>query len=107
MPLHPKEIESVLGREGPEGYKYFIKRVVDSELVWGLYCDGWALAEADGDSIKVFPLWPYEEYAAMCAKQKWRAFVPRAISLNELLDELFPSMSEEGILPGVFWRPDG
>jgi len=107
MKLHPKQIESVLALEGPKRYEHFIKRVADSQRVWGLYNDGWALAEANEDGVRVFPLWPDEDYAEMCAKDEWSEFEPKPIPLDEFLDEVLPGMEEDRIIPGVFWKPDG
>ena len=66
MKVTPKQMEAVLALSGVKRFEHFIKVIVDWREVWGLYQDGWALAEAD-DGIIVFPLWPAKEYAQVCA----------------------------------------
>lgn len=105
MVLHPKQIEAVLRLPGPERYKHFIKQVADTEKVWGLYKDGWALA-ATGDGTEVFPVWPAKEYATLCAKDEWLGFEPSEISLNDFMNELLPKLKAGGKLPGVFYTPN-
>jgi len=75
------------------------------EEVWGLYDDGWALASTD-EGCEVFPVWPREEYAAMCAIQDWAGYTPKSISLDEFMDDLLPGLKEDGIVVGVFPTPN-
>lgn len=105
MSISEKQITAVLALSGSERYKYFIKRVADSELVWGLFDDGWALAATD-DGEKVFPLWPAEEYAKLCAAGQWGSYVPRSFSLGELFQDLLPMLEQDSVLPGVFYTPN-
>ena len=99
-----KQTESILKLPGAERYAHFIKRVCDSEEAWGLFDDGWALAETDRGQ-KVLPLWPASEYAALCATGDWARFQPRAIPLKDLLDEVLPSLEEKEVLPDIFFTP--
>ena len=102
----PKEIEAVLRLDGPARYGHFVKRVVDEEIAWGLWSDGWALmAESDGQSI--FPLWPAREYAELCAIGEWDGYAAQEIALSDLLDELLPKLDARAVLPGVFPTPSG
>lgn len=101
MKINQKQIEAVLKLTGPERFKHFIKVVSDQEEVWGLYQEGWALSALD-DGTTVFPIWPAEAYAQICAQNEWSAFVPRAISLNDFMDTLLPQLRSDGVLPGVF-----
>jgi hypothetical protein len=104
MPLSPQHIQSVISLPGPDRYEYFIKQTADREEVWGLYKDGWALA-ATNDGNSVFPLWPAEEYADMCAKEEWSGYEASSISLNDFIDDLLPMLERDGVLPGVFYTP--
>ena len=104
MNLHPKQIEAVLNLPGPERYKHFVKQVTDSEKVWGLYKDGWALA-ATSDGTEVFPVWPAKDYAALCARDEWADFEPSEFTLEEFMSELLPKLEVRGVLPGIFYTP--
>jgi len=104
--LHPKQIEAVLSLPAPRRYDHFVKQVADSDEVWGLYNDGWALASTD-DGAPTFPMWPAREYAAMCATKDWAAFQPKSIPLEQFIDEFLPDLETKGILPSVFYTPEG
>ena len=104
MKINQQQIDSVLLLPGRERYDHFIKTVVDWEEAWGLYQDGWALAETE-ENEKVFPLWPAKEYAELCAKDIWEGYKVKKISLEELGEELLPSLEEDGIFPGIFYTP--
>jgi Protein of unknown function (DUF2750) len=100
----PKRIEAVLALPGIKRFEHFIKVVADTQEVWGLYQDGWALAATD-DGKSVFPLWPAEEYAQLCAVGEWDGQTPRAITLSEFTEELLPNLKRDGVLPCVFFTP--
>ncbi len=102
--INPAQVQAVLALPGLERYDHFVKVVVDWEEVWGLHKDGWALAETD-DGQPVFPLWPAEQYARLCATEGWQDFEPSSFSLDELMEELLPKLREDGVLPGVFFTP--
>lgn len=104
MKINQKQIESVVALLGQKRYEYFIKRVADWEEVWGLYQDGWALAETD-DGQKVFPVWPEKEYAELCAVKEWAGYEPESFSLADFMDELLPNLKKDGVLLGVFYTP--
>ena len=106
MKLNPKQIETVLALDGPRRYEHFIKQVADSEQVWGLYRGGWALASTD-EGLPVFPLWPAKEYAELCQQNDWVECEPLSIPLDELIEELFPDLENDGVLIGVFYNSTG
>jgi hypothetical protein len=101
-----KEVVAVLALEGPARFHHFVKRVVDEERAWGLWSDGWALM-ADSDGRSIFPFWPSQEYAALCAIEQWSGFAAEEIRLEDLLTQLLPELQAEGVHPGVFPTPGG
>ena len=58
-----KEIKAVSALAPYERYKYFIKRIVDTELMYSLKShDGnWAISKVEAS--KLFPLWSAREFA--------------------------------------------
>jgi hypothetical protein len=70
-----------------------------------LYNDGWALAGTD-DKRTVFPVWPAEDYALLCAKGNWEGFSPESIPLDQFLNELLPQLQQDGLIVGIFPTPD-
>jgi len=105
-PRSEKEIQAILRLDGPARFNHFVKRVVDFEEAWGLWKDGWALMKNDEGTL-IFPLWPAREYAELNRIGDWAEYEPKGISLAELLDNLLPSFTERGVLPGVFPTPGG
>jgi len=102
--LSEQQILSILALAGPQRYDHFIKEVACQERAWGLFHDGWAMAESD-DNQPVFPLWPAEEYARLCAVVQWAGYEPEQIPLADLLDELIPQLEKDNVLPGIFFTP--
>jgi hypothetical protein len=102
MTVSAKQMEAVLMLPAPKRYSHFIKKVVGWGKMWGLYDEGWAMSEAP-DGSPVLPLWPEKEYAERCIGGEWSTCEPRAIELNDVLEDLIPSLRERGVLPGVFF----
>jgi hypothetical protein len=63
--ISEKKRAAVLALPAPQRYSHFIKVVADQNCIWALYQGGWALM-GTGDDIEVFPVWPAQEYAALC-----------------------------------------
>lgn len=88
-----------------ERYGYFIRKVCDFEVVWGLADDGWATIEADGATG--IPVWPEREFAELCATGAWSRYVARAIPLAELMSRWLPGMATDSRVVSVFPVPEG
>lgn len=105
MNINPKKLRAVTSLPGPERYSHFIKVAADLRSVWGLYKDGWALSQ-DAGGKSYFPVWPAEPYAMQCATSEWAEYEPREIELDDLVEELFPRLTEAGTGLAVFPTPD-
>lgn len=105
MTVNAKQLESVLALSPPKRYDHFIKKVVGWKRMWGLYSDGWAMSETP-DGTPILPLWPEREYAERCVNGEWATYEPRAIELDDALDNMVPMLREKGVLPGVFFDPE-
>jgi len=99
-------MEAVVRLDGPARYRYFVKRVADSEEAWGLWKDGWA-SMSDEEGRAVFPLWPADVYAAACAVDEWGGYLPERIPLRDLMEEVLPMLTANGARPGVFPTASG
>ena len=101
-----KEVDAVIALPGPRRYSYWVKRVADQEVVWGLWgTSGWALA---GDDLgnQLVPVWPHPRFAALCVSGLWSAFQPRSIELSVWMTRWIPGMISDGRLVAVFPTPD-
>lgn len=104
MKLNQRQIEAVLKLDGQKRYEHFIKTIADTEEVFGLDKDGWALA-SDGE-YPVFPVWSAKEYAELCANGAWDGYEAVSFSLDEFMEELLPNLKGDGVLLGVFYTPE-
>jgi hypothetical protein len=104
MTIDTQHVQAIVMLPGPQRYAYFVKRVVESGVVWSLFRQGWALARKE-DGTLVFPLWPEREFAAICADYEWTGYAPQSFGLDELLNELLPQLEGDGIATGVFYTP--
>nr|WP_268994069.1 DUF2750 domain-containing protein [Janthinobacterium sp. FW305-128] len=94
-----------MGQPSAERHGYFVRKVADTQEVWGLYHDGWATAQADGKVA--IPFWPEAAYAQACASGEWEHFQPRAIALDDFLSKWLLGMAGNGQLASVFPVPQG
>ncbi|WP_257218229.1 DUF2750 domain-containing protein [Janthinobacterium sp. BJB304] len=103
--MHPEKFKHVMGLPSAERHGYFVRKVADTQEVWGLYHDGWATAQADAKVA--IPFWPEAAYAQACASGEWEHFQPRAIALDDFLSKWLPGMAGNGQLASVFPVPQG
>jgi hypothetical protein len=102
--INEKQLQAILMLPGPGRYSHFIKVAADQRKAWGLWNEGWALASTN-EGTQVFPIWPADVYAEKCAVENWSGYLPRAIDLDRLFDELLPDFARSGILLGIFPTP--
>jgi hypothetical protein len=86
-------------------YNFFIKRVIEMNLVWGLENeDGWATSSSnENEDIGVIPFWSDRAYANACAKDHWTNYAPTSIPLAEFLENWCVGMANDNTLIGVNW----
>lgn len=104
MTAHPKKIENVLRLDTSARCDYFIRKVADSEMIWGLFDIGWAMATVN-DQVAI-PFWPEEVFAAICARDEWKNFRAKAIPLSEFLSRWLPGMDKDQRICVVFPTPE-
>lgn len=100
MTIHSKKIENVLKLEPRARYEYFVGKVADFEIVWGLYGEGWVVGESQGTTV--LPVWPEKEFAAICVTQEWTGNIPKEIALADFLQKWLPGMTSDGRFCWVF-----
>lgn len=102
--INSKEIQSVINLTSEKRYKYFLNKVADAALIWGLYDDGWALVENKKDEVLI-PLWPAKEYAELCASEDWREYQPKSVEIHEFIEEMIVNLKENKISLAIFYTP--
>lgn len=96
-----KEFETLIKQSPNIRYEYLIKKVADSEEVWGLYNDGWATAQ-DEEGNTLIPFFPKKEFAENCAKKEWAGYKAELIILDEFINDWLTGMKTDGIKPSIF-----
>jgi hypothetical protein len=102
--LGAQQLADVVTLPAKQRYLRFVQQVVETDEVWGLYRDGWALAKTD-DGALVFAMWPASEFADLCAEYEWDGYEPQSFPLDDLMSDLLPQLEEDGVLPGIFYTP--
>lgn len=102
-----KEVAALLKADASERFRYFIHKVADWGVAWGLSDDhGW-VSSSDAEFPLVFPLWPAEAFARAAAVGLWADQRPTPIELHELVEKLMPKWIENGLQVGIFPLPSG
>ena len=104
--INLKKIENILNMDAGGRYQYFIRKIADFEVVWGLYDNGWAMADNDLDK-QVIPFWPEHDFARICRTGVWKNYEPKEITLADFLNKWLPGMEKDGKLAGIFYIPGG
>ena len=104
MKISEEQLRAVVALPAEVRYEHFIKRVADTEEVWILDEDGWAMA-SNADGTQILPVWSAFEYADMCRRGEWENYRPASIELEELLNGVLPDLAENGILIAVSYLP--
>ncbi len=101
--MRPEKFKQVAGLPTAERHAYFVRKVADTQEVWGLYHAGWATAQAYGKVA--IPFWPEAAFAQACTSGDWMDFQPRAIALDDFLTKWLPGMAGNDQLAFVFPVP--
>ena len=103
--MHPEKIKQLMQLPAQQRHDYCVRKVADTQEVWGLYHAGWATAQAHGHIAIQF--WPEAAFAPACASGDWADFQPRAITLGDFLHKWLPGMMSNDQLASVFPVPQG
>lgn len=89
-----------------ERYRYFIQTIVQSQKIWGLFDDGWAIA-ATSQGQNALALWADKSYAQLCQGEFWKSYQAQSLSLNTFIFEMLPHACEEKVLLSLMMTPEG
>ncbi|CAD0225810.1 DUF2750 domain-containing protein [Chryseobacterium sp. JV274] len=88
--------------EPVERYKYFIKKVADSEFFYTLTDDNGDYVVSKINDEELFPLWSAKEYAELCKVSGWENCQVKKLDLDDLEDEIIDFIADHGYLINVF-----
>ncbi|NGZ77970.1 DUF2750 domain-containing protein [Saccharibacillus alkalitolerans] len=101
--MNLKEFNAIVGRPADLRYEYFIKKTVDTEMLWGLYQDGWAMT-SDAAGTVLLPLWPKSEFALHCAVDEWAGYSGRPLDLQAFMEKILPKLEQDGVKAAIFYN---
>jgi hypothetical protein len=91
-----------------KSYKAFIKKIVETDKVWGLAKDDtWATSSsAEFEDTEVILFWAEESGAKACAEDDWAEYNPESITVVEFLENWCVGMYSDALLVGANWASD-
>lgn len=101
-----------LSQDIEHNYQLFLNMSVDSGLVWALVTSDdddaeFAMCESEEQPDKaVLIVFSNQEYAREVCTEDWSVYQPRAIDLDDFIDNWLPGMQKDGLLVGVNWTQD-
>ncbi|OWA35362.1 hypothetical protein B9G55_11995 [Saccharibacillus sp. O16] len=96
-----KEFNAIINRPKNLRYEYFVKKAAATEIIWGLYDEGWAMT-TDSEGLPLLPLWPKSEFAQHSALGNWSGCSGRPLDLLAFMDKILPRLAEDGVRLSVF-----
>lgn len=108
----PQDIEKLFKKPGEKRYDYFVKKVADTEEVYGLADEeGWALLGDDDDPTDILPIFPHAEAAEQFrVENDFEEYQIGVLDVNEFLEWLddmegdsmqvavFPNLEMSGVV---------
>ncbi|MEX1369124.1 MAG: DUF2750 domain-containing protein [Nannocystaceae bacterium] len=90
--------------------EHFVRGVVESRTVWGLYAQTWARSTGLADDsehaqVEALPFWSHSDSAARCVRGPWASYAPRAIELEAFVEQWLVGMVEDGIVAVIAPSP--
>ena len=102
LKITAKEIENVLKLDAYSRYKYSIKRIADTNLIYFLIEDTgkFALSEIEGKIL--FPVWSAKEYAELNRINVWVKYSILEMRLGEFITDIIPILKSKDYLLSIF-----
>lgn len=100
--MHIKEIEKVSSLSPYERYKYFLKKVADSEQLYTLIDVNNEYITSIVEGEKLFPLWSAKEFASLCRVNGWESLIIKALDFYDLENEIFEIIVNSNYLLNIF-----
>ena len=104
MKLTDKEINSMLAQSPEVRYSYSLKRIADNGYLWYLSSDDDSYMCIQDVDIRLFPVWPFKEYAEKFVSSMREEYECNFSKLNleEFSDKLIDYLCKTGMSIGVF-----
>lgn len=94
--MNQNKINNLINMNDENRYNYFIRKISDFEIVWGLFDNGWAVLQSVEPGVINVPFWPEKEFAQICATGIWHNYSPKEITLEDFVDKWLPGIIVDG-----------
>lgn len=100
--ISPEQLAHVFSLDSHERYDHCVATICEFGELWFLEDkeEDILILQAD-DKVGYIPIWPYPEYAAEFAKQKYQDYTPLKVSLNHFIKAWLSILNEDGIKVGI------
>ena len=105
MMIEMKELEVIKQLTAEEKYTFFIVQVIENGEIWGLCGEGWASFLDDTQGLQAFPVWSDKAFAELNAVGQWENFKATPFTVQQLISELAPELTQANIQLSVFKFP--
>ena len=103
--INPTQLEASQNLTAEEKYAFFIEQVLENGEIWGLCGEGWASFLDDAQGIQAFPVWSDKDFAELNAVGDWEGFKATPFTIQQLITELAPELTQANIQLSVFKFP--
>ncbi|NVJ61703.1 MAG: DUF2750 domain-containing protein [Gammaproteobacteria bacterium] len=100
---------SELSKDPEKNYEIFLADAINTGLVWALVTSDdedaeFAMCESEEDPNRaVLVVFSSQTFASQTCTEDWNVYHPRAIELDDFIDNWLPGMQKDGLLVGVNW----
>ncbi|GGO00488.1 DUF2750 domain-containing protein [Saccharibacillus kuerlensis] len=101
--MNLKQFNAIVSRPADLRYDYFVKKTANTQMLWGLYNEGWAMTTAP-DGSALLPLWPEDEFALHCAIDEWNGYTSRPLDLHAFMEKILPKLEQDGVRTAIFYN---
>ena len=100
-----RELEAIKQLTAEEKYAFFIEQVLENGEIWALCGEGWASFLDDAQGVQAFPIWSDKAFAELNAVGEWEGFKATPFTVQQLMSELAPELTQANIQLSVFKFP--
>ena len=102
MKLTDKELSALLAQSAEMRYKYSIKRIADAYCLWTIVSSDGSIFLIADNGYRMFPIWPFREYAEIYMGGKTIGFDVIPMDLNKFESEMIDIICGNNIPLAVF-----
>lgn len=98
--LNINKLNNIRNLTSKERCDYFVRKVADFEVVWGLFNDGWVTSGIKDASAIAF--WPEKDFATLSSNGVWKDCKATEINLTDFMENWLPEMMNVNQLCCIF-----